>query len=204
MRVLFINRMLSMVRGGGETFDLEIGWHLAKIGVDVQYLTGIPLTGGARVAVEWPHSATQPKRSVIRTPYTGDIPWDRITGGWRLRSWDLDRFQRQAVRWCLKNQNEFDLIQVCELPVFVNLWKSSGSQTPVVMRMPGPQDFVGVGEGAERNVDALIASGTSITYFTERGVACQNVPNGGGVDSFSQGVGNRDSLGLPEDGPVIL
>ena len=28
MRILFINRMLSLVRGGGETFDLEIGREL--------------------------------------------------------------------------------------------------------------------------------------------------------------------------------
>lgn len=39
--------MASMVRGGGETFDLEIARHLAELGCDVTFLTGIPLFGRA-------------------------------------------------------------------------------------------------------------------------------------------------------------
>ena len=30
LRVLFVNRMACLERGGGETFDLEISRHLAK------------------------------------------------------------------------------------------------------------------------------------------------------------------------------
>ena len=47
MRILFINRMLSIERGGGETFDLEISRHIEKLGHEVSYLPGLPLLTGA-------------------------------------------------------------------------------------------------------------------------------------------------------------
>jgi len=52
LRVLFINRMASMVRGGGETFDLEIARHLADLDCEVTFLTGIPLFGKAALGPE--------------------------------------------------------------------------------------------------------------------------------------------------------
>jgi glycosyltransferase involved in cell wall biosynthesis len=52
LRILFVNRMASMVRGGGETFDLEMARHLAALGCEVTFLTGVPLFGKAKLGPE--------------------------------------------------------------------------------------------------------------------------------------------------------
>lgn len=80
MRILFVNRMASMVRGGGETFDLEVASHLKRLGVETGFLSGRPLLGAARIQIKRPRSRT------IRSPYLGWLPWDRLRGGWRLRA----------------------------------------------------------------------------------------------------------------------
>lgn len=64
-RVLFVNRMASMVRGGGETFDLEIARHLAKLGCHVTFLTGLPLLGRAKLGpADWWGEGKDPKSEV--------------------------------------------------------------------------------------------------------------------------------------------
>ena len=52
LRVLFVNRMAGLERGGGETFDLEISRHLARAGVRISYLSGAPLWGPAPMPIE--------------------------------------------------------------------------------------------------------------------------------------------------------
>lgn len=58
MRVLFVNRMASIERGGGETFDLEISRHLEKMGCEISYLSGLPLFGRAKTPIAHPRSFT--------------------------------------------------------------------------------------------------------------------------------------------------
>lgn len=198
MKVLFVNRMAAMVRGGGETFDLEISAALQQLGVETHLLTGLPILGSAQVELHHPHV------HYIRSPYSGGLPWDRIPGGWRLRQLDFWMFERAAARWALKHQDEFDIIQVCELPIFVNSWRAWGGKTPMVMRMPGPQAFTGFGEGAERNVDVLMASGTSIEHYQREGIPCHNIPNGVNPQVFCPGPGSREEWGLPRFSPVVL
>ena len=93
MKILFINRMASMVRGGGETFDLEIARHLAVEGCNVTFLSGIPLFSRAITPLRDRQNFT------IRTPYFGWFPWDSVKGGWRLRLFDFWCFETAAVRW---------------------------------------------------------------------------------------------------------
>jgi glycosyltransferase involved in cell wall biosynthesis len=51
LRVLFVNRMACLERGGGETFDLEISRHLARAGAQVTCLCGAPLLRPAPLPV---------------------------------------------------------------------------------------------------------------------------------------------------------
>ena len=88
--------MAAMVRGGGETFDLEISRHLDRLGCATSLLAGLPLIGGP---------AAPPERErvrYIRTPYTGWFPWDRVRGGWRLRMADFRWFERRAAAWAAR------------------------------------------------------------------------------------------------------
>lgn len=204
MRILFINRMLSMVRGGGETFDLEIGRHLATLGCEVTYLSGIPLFGAARLKDPF-FAFNHPPGSVqVRSPYTAWLPWDKMRGGWRIRRFDFRCFEKRALDWVAKHQSEFDLIQICQLQHFAKDWHSRQIDLPLVMRLTGPH--CGFEPGILTIPDALIASGTSVSFVRERERPdCENVPNSVDITHFQPQKSNfRQELGIPSDSPVLL
>lgn len=171
MRVLFINRMASMVRGGGETFDLEISRYLERLGGETSFLTGVPLTGRAQAPID------RPRSYAIRTPYLAWFPWDKVKGGWRLRVLDLRLFEERAASWAARRRDQFDVVQVCELPFFVAKLKRLDGSIPVVMRLTAP-DFYNVKE-AVRLADAVIASGATLKAVSGSiRPDCADIPNG--------------------------
>ena len=159
LRVLFVNRMACLERGGGETFDLEIARHLAKTGVNVSFLCGAPLLRPAPLPLAGART--------LHTPWLRRFPWDKVRGGWRIRQLEFECFEWRAARWIAKHANEFDVIQICELPNLVFWLKRSGVQTPVVMRLTAPNYHDP--RGGVPLADALIASGTSIERLQARG-----------------------------------
>lgn len=177
MRILFINRMLSLERGGGETFDLEISRHLGPLGCEVSHLSGIPVFGEARLPPAGPRWHT------IRSPYLGWLPWDRMKGGWRLRVTDFKLFEGAAAKWAAAHADAFDLIQVCELPWFVSAWKAAGRRAPVVIRLTAPNFYDP--SGGVGKADARIASGTSLARMREQGMTnVEDIPNCVDTDAF--------------------
>lgn len=208
MRILFVNRMASLVRGGGETFDLEMARHLAGLGAEVTFLTGLPLLGHARLGpADW-WTGEVPAGAIashhLRTPYFGWFPWDRVRGGWRLRWFDFVWFERAAARWAWRRRGRFDVIQVCELPTFVHAFKARGEGPPVVMRLTAP-DFHDPA-GALRAADAVIASGTTMRKM-RAGTRpdCEDIPNGVDPAVFRpHDSAVRREQGWAADGPVVL
>jgi len=175
LRVLFVNRMACLERGGGETFDLEISRHLGLTGVDVSFLSGAPLFGPSPMPIE---GAT-----VLHTPWLRRFPWDKIRGGWRIRQLEFEWFERKAARWITQHAGEFDVIQICELPNLVYWLKKSGVKIPVVMRLTAPNYYDP--RGGVPLADALIASGTSIELLKERGhTEVINIPNAVDAERF--------------------
>lgn len=198
LRILFVNRMASMVRGGGETFDLEISRHLEQLGCRTAFLTGLPLFSGARAPL------TRERSFTIRTPYFGWFPWDRVRGGWRLRLADFRFFETKAAAWARERQSEFDVVHVCELPTFVHEWKRSGARVPVVMRLTAPDYFDP--HDAVHRADALIASGATLARV-RNGIRpdCVDVPNGVDTDLFKpQPSAFRGRHGIRDDEFVVL
>lgn len=197
LRVLFVNRMASMVRGGGETFDLEMSRHLEQLGCEISFLSGIPLLSGAQTPIASPRSHT------LRTPYLGWFPWDKVKGGWRLRLADFYVFEKMAARWVAAHQTLFDVIQVCELPTFVGTIKNRHLALPVVMRMTAP-DYYDTGD-AMHKADAIIASGATMEKLKSVRANCVNIPNGVDVEHFKPHASTfRKSHGIPEEDFVIL
>lgn len=198
MRVLFINRMLQIERGGGETFDLEISRHLEQQGVEVSYLCGLPLTGGPRVPL------VHPRVHVVRTPTFTWFPWDKVKGGWRLRVAEFAMFERAAVRWAAAQRDRFDVIQVCELPGFVSGWKRLAPCTPVVIRLTAPNYYDP--SGGVPAADAIIASGASLAQLRQRGLArAVDVPNCVDAGRFQPGATTlRERAGIPADAFVVV
>lgn len=204
-RVLFVNRMASLVRGGGETFDLEISANLEKLGVDVHYLTGAPLF--ARTPMPLHHT----RAHALRSPYLPWFPWDRVKGGWRVRVWEFAQFENRAAAWIARNQERFDIIQICELPRLVTLLKTRYAIRPwIVMRLTAPNAYDPSG-GIQR-ADAVIASGTSISIIRRRERPdVHNIPNAVDTERFRPDTnGDRHRLnwrernGLPADGLLLL
>ena len=175
LRVLFVNRMACLERGGGETFDLEISRHLARAGVQVTYLCGAPLLRPAPLPIAGART--------LRTPWLRRFPWDKVKGGWRVRQLEFEIFEWRASRWIARHAAEFDVIQVCELPNLVHWLKKRGVKTPVVMRLTAPNYYDP--RGGVKRADALIASGTSIQKLRERGhAAVVDVPNAVDAELF--------------------
>jgi glycosyltransferase involved in cell wall biosynthesis len=215
LRILFINRMASLVRGGGETFDLEMARHLADLDCKITLLTGLPLFGRARLGPSawWPSLPSGDHVPVaqaqVRTPYFGWFPWDKTPGGWRLRIADFKCFEWRAARWAFQRRDQFDVIQVCELPFFVGYWKALErrarvSPRPVCMRLTAP-DFYDP-QGALSRADAVIASGATMKKV-QAGlrVDCHNIPNGVDVTMFRpHATGVRARYGWAADDLVIV
>lgn len=205
--------MAATVRGGGETFDLEMARHLRALGHTVVFLTNIPVFGRAKLPV--------PGAVLVRSPMFPWFPWDRVKGGWRVRVWEFRQFERRAARWIRRHAAEFDVIQVCELPYLVSRLKVEGSKfkdqgttdsdsqsfnpppstmnhqpstnpfPPIVMRLTAPNahdPWGGIGLA-----DALIASGTSIEKI-RRAIRpdVHDVPNGVDVGRFQGGKVARE------------
>ncbi|HMP74736.1 MAG TPA: glycosyltransferase family 4 protein [Kiritimatiellia bacterium] len=217
LRILFINRMAAMVRGGGETFDLEMARHLAALGCEVTLLTGIPLMGRARLgpADWWPGCGIASSHEIenwplkignahIRTPYLGWFPWDKTPGGWRIRVADFKLFERSAARWAYHRRVRFDVIQICELPFFLDYYKGRESRVPVCMRLTAP-DFYDP-RGALQRANAVIASGTTMKKV-RAGLRpdCHNIPNGVDIALFRPHATDfRAQRGWPADDVVIV
>ncbi len=176
MRVLFVNRMLSIERGGGETFDLEIARHLAQLGCQVAFLSGLPLFSNPRLSYFNSSFRSQVSSFTVRTPYFGWFPWDRVKGGWRLRVADFIWFEKAAARWILRRAGEFDVIQCCELPTLTAILKDQGCRVPVVIRVTAPN--VHDPRGGLARADAVIASGTSVERLRASvRPDCADIPN---------------------------
>lgn len=117
-----------------------------------------------------------PRSHTVRSPYFGWFPWDKVKGGWRLRTADFNLFQREAVKWAAARVDRFDVIQVCELPEFVSAWKARGLKTPVSIRLTAPNFYDPSGGVAK--ADARIASGTSLATMREQGLTdVEDIPN---------------------------
>ena len=187
-----------MVRGGGETFDLEISRFLEKKGCEVSFLTGLPLVGKAQAPMGRSRSYS------VRTPYLGWLPWDRMRGGWRLRLADFWLFEKRAAAWAISHADDFDVIHVCELPTFIRTCKSKGLKTPIVMRVTAP-DYYDEG-GAIKKADAVIASGASIDVLrSDARPDCVDIPNGVDTDRFSPGSSSfREMHGFLDQDFVVL
>jgi len=196
LRVLFVNRMACLERGGGETFDLEISRHLSKDGIQISYLSGAPLFGRPPMPIEG--------AAVLHTPWLRRFPWDKVRGGWRVRQFEFEWFERRAARWIERHADEFDIIQICELPNLVYWLKQRGVTPPLVMRLTAPNYYDP--RGGVPLADALMASGTSIERLKERGHAeVVNIPNAVDADRFCPGPTEfRHQQGIADDEFLVL
>lgn len=213
-----------MERGGGETFDLEIARNLAHLGHDIAFLTGIPVFGKAKLPIDDGASDVQHsngdnskfeiqnskiKSIQLRSPYFGWFPWDKVKGGWRIRVADFTLFEWLAANWVFKHREQFDIVQICELPNVVVFLKSKSEKQKLkipklVVRLTAP-NYHDPRSGIPR-ADGIIASGTSLAKLKARGLSrVENIPNAVDTDRFRPGIPSlRPKLNIAADELVIL
>lgn len=232
LRILFVNRMAATERGGGETFDLEMARQLTQRGHKVTFLSNRPLLGcrfqvsSCRLGSVAPTKNEERKTKnrersntkldfvLLRSPMFPWFPWDRVKGGWRLRVAEFWVFEKLAARWAWQHRNEFDVIQVCELPTFAATLKKNAPRVayhltneerrtnnkerrtispppPVILRLTAPNAHDPA--GGIQAADAVIASGTSMVKIRASiRPDCFDVPNGVDLERFRE-VSGRES-----------
>jgi glycosyltransferase involved in cell wall biosynthesis len=155
MRVSMLVRCLAMMRGGGETRHLEWARELTALGVDVEIITGVPLTTGrARFPIEGVAVRT------VRSPYTRDLVyrWQHRRGFGRLTMnalhLDEEWFCRQAWQLVTSSAQPTDIVHAHALHQAARL---RTCDVPVVINLPGPPNPRYTSD--LQTADALVADG---------------------------------------------
>ncbi len=220
LKVIFINRVMSMFHGGGETYTLNIARGLKELGCDVQFIVTRPWFGKVRYPIQ------EFDTEYVASPYLRDIshllfaignnseliPHKSVRFyfykiihyiGSLIYRFDDSKSQRDIFSHLSKRVNNTDLIQVfghsglaCRIKKELN--------KPVVIRFPGPP-------GKNRNeqilaCDAVIANGHAFKDIKENITGkVVNIPTG--IDSGKFKPVNtdvRNNYGIEDDEKLVL
>jgi glycosyltransferase involved in cell wall biosynthesis len=201
MRVTMLVRCLAMMRGGGETRHLAWAHELGSLGIDVDIITGVPLFGSPRFAVNG-----DGRTMALRSPYTRDFVYrfQNRRGFGRLTMTvlhaDEEIFCRAAWRRIASAQRQPDLVHAHAL------YQAARTRTlpiPVVINLPGEPHARYAAD--LRAADALVADGWAADHVPQRfGIRVERVPKGVDADLFRpDGSDMRRALCL-ENRNVIL
>ncbi len=207
MKILFVNRLMGIFWGGGESFDYNLTKTLKKLGHEINILTGKPIF-------------SQPKNKIydiksyyLSSPY---LRWISYKLGGKLPKKiptifmlvDLYLFQIKAFKWIKKNRNYYDVIQILNLPILAKKIVDD-LKIPVVVRFPGPPS-----ERWELNVYKKIknkhlikffAAGDVIRYIKEKNFSIENIPQGVDSEKFRKTNSNiRLEYNIPKEDVVLI
>ncbi len=158
MRIKFINRNMGMIRGGGETFNLEIARALQELGCEISFIIGSPVFGRIKYPV------TEFRTDYCRSPYLRNIAMRLIRGAGKLASIDAAVFENAAYR-LLSKMKDYDIIQLCGCP---NLGAriARDLRKKIVLFMPGPS--TSERDADIRSCNVIISHGDALTQLRNR------------------------------------
>lgn len=194
MRVTYLMRCLAMMRGGGETQHLSWMRALARLGVDVDVITGQPLIGHAVYPPE-PDLRT----ITLRSPYMRDFVYrvQSWRGFGRLSMWSLhadeELFCRLAFARIADDRRQPDLVLAHALH---QAPRRAPGTFPVAVYLPGPPHPRYIPD--LQRADALISDGWAAKQLPSMiGRPVDDVLKGVDVDTFTPGGGDlRHRYGL--------
>lgn len=201
MRVTMMVRCLAMMRGGGETRHLAWARELTGLGVDVDFITGRPLTFGA------PRYATDGFRvTTLRSPYARDFVYRfqnrRGFGRLTMHALHIDEewFCRAAWRRISAEGRRPDVVHAHALHQAARLRRHD---IPVVINLPGAPNPRYVADLQE--ADALVADGWAAQHLPATlGRAVERVPKGVDAARFRpDGSSVREALKLGDKRVVL-
>jgi len=207
MKILIVNRLMGIRRGGGEYFDYYIARELQRMGCKIKFIIG--KRGKSDVNLGLPDFATV----YISTPYLRDYYywWEekrfrplRIIGSVIL---DLDLYLfEKAVFDYLKTSDrfEFNLVQLCGLPR-LGSWIEEKLQVPTSIVWHGEPSKRGIRWGKQCSFHI----GIGAAYPTVRDYIDSNtLPLEPGIDTDNfvrrQKTRIRDSLNLNQGSVVFI
>jgi glycosyltransferase involved in cell wall biosynthesis len=187
-------RCLAMMRGGGETQHLSWMRALARLGVQIEVITGRPLVGRA---------VYPPERDLqtisLRSPYMRDFVYrvQSWRGFGRLSMWSLhadeELFCRMAFARMAKQRQQPDLVLAHALHQAPRL---APGTYPIAVYLPGPPHPRYVPD--LQRADALISDGWAAKQLPAMiGRSVDDVLKGVDVDTFTpEGSNVRQDYGL--------
>jgi glycosyltransferase involved in cell wall biosynthesis len=136
MKILFINRVIGLWRGGGETFDLNIAGELQKLGCEVEFITGKSLMNKIK------HPVQKIRTHYIYSPYIRDvknkIPLRGMGRFFLLDAWLFGKRSLSFLDKYLKN-NKVDIVQITADPLLCD-WITKRYGIPSIVVFHGPPD----------------------------------------------------------------
>jgi glycosyltransferase involved in cell wall biosynthesis len=186
MRILFVNRLMGIFWGGGESFDYNLAKTLKKIGNEVFILTGKPL-------FSLPKNKIDLVAFYLSTPYLRGISYKlgnkipKIPNA--IAQLDLIIFEKEVFKWIKENKDKFDVIQILSLPRLAEKIVDE-LKKPVVLRFPGPPsekwDIPVIKRLKDNPLVEFFAAGDTIRYLKEKGIEVNNIPQGVNFDLFTK------------------
>ena len=194
MKVTYLLRCLSMMRGGGETQHLSWIRALKKLGVEDEVISGRPLMAAAVYPPELDLETV-----TVRSPYLRDFVYrvQSRRGFGRISMWSLhadeEIFCKLAFARIAAEPRQPDLVLAHALHQAPRL--SPGSW-PVAVYLPGPPHARYIDD--LRKAEALISDGWAARQLPAIiGQPVDNVTKGVAVDVFTpEGPNRREALGL--------
>jgi glycosyltransferase involved in cell wall biosynthesis len=163
-RIIFVNRVLGIFRGGGETADLNFAAQLRRLGCDVEFITGSRRFGTPR---QIPFPTTY-----IRTPYLRPLAYLPFRYSYKFGQLDLWLFGNRVIE--LLKRKRADIVQVCGAPELALRIHALGFRT--VVRFPGPPP-VSI-KGIVQRCDAVFANGDAYAQLKQMREDARNIPIG--------------------------
>jgi len=190
MKILFINRVLGMFRGGGETYALNIAKHLSKLGCDIEFITSKPYFGNIKYPIDGFHAEYVPSpclRDVAQQIMSG-VSYIKNTNlfflkyfekiyeysAWKIYNFDDEKSQNDIFRYLRKQKKNYDVIQIFgHVSLAGRIAKEL--KLPVVLRFPGPMHITSRRKESMLQCDALVANGDAFLYYKKE--AIENIIN---------------------------
>lgn len=126
MDIALVNRMVGIVRGGGEIWDLKMAEGLKDRGVDVTFYIGKPLRSDLSKPIKGFETVEIP------TPHLRDLAYAAPPGvGGALAHLDSRIFCRRVVKEI--QRRDHDLVQICSRPHFAHYVDRIDAPVSIVM-----------------------------------------------------------------------
>ncbi len=178
MKITFVNRMMGIKFGGGESFDLFIAKELQKLGHEVDFVVG-------RRFEKIDFKVEGFKTTYIKTPYFRDIHYRfkptnffyKLISSLALK---LDGFLFNVIAFKVLKQKDSDIFQLCGLVTLGKKLNSIGKISSIFW--PGPPS-----KSVQKYLtfcDIHISHGDSLNHLKRFNINLHNIPPGVDVKLF--------------------